>query len=520
MIHKFFVLFVVIASICSANITVLADESPNVILIYADDLGMGLLGHKGQEIITTPHIDKLAAEGMSFNNYYGNTYCAPARWSLLTGMHDGRMKSGSHTKGGYVVKLDKSKPSEEQWKKTFDAFTQKREQVLATPKHEVFLAQVAQKAGYKTAQFGKLDEGFLTWHKQLQRRGWDHYVGYYDHVRAHGFYPTYLWKNGEKMYLEGNTSYTAGKASESGTRPVGSGGLRYSQDVFLKEMLSFIRENKNKKFFLYHPTQLPHGPVAVNELHPDYEGRDDLTLSEKKYATMVKMLDDHVGVIMDELKALNLDDKTLVIFTSDNGHETYYMNRNRQLPKSNSRKLQKADGSKANFTDDKWRTSNGGDTFNGAAGMAGLKWSVFQGGIHCPMIARWPGQIEPSSKSEKLATHYDFMATLADLLHVERPSGKGSVSYLSTLLGRGEVEHHEWIFIRYGKAFASATLITEDGWKLIALKNGEFHLYKLTEDPLEENEISEKYPEILESLKKVYKQQNNSKRPDLLLGKK
>jgi len=499
----------------SATAKPATSERPNIVLIYADDLGMGMLGHKGQKIVSTPNIDKLAAEGMSFSNYYGNTYCAPARWSLITGMHDGRKGSGSHTKGGFIVNLDKENLPAAEWKKRYDAHIAAREKAVPHPKNEVFLGQVAQQAGYKTAQFGKLDIGFLTWHERITRHGWDHYVGYYDHQRAHGFYPTYLWKNGEKLPLKGNTSPTAGKRSEKGNEPVGTAGTTYSQEVLLKEMLSFMRDNKDQRFFLYHPTQLPHGPVAVNKLHADYADRKDLTLSEKKYATMVKMLDDHVGALMSELNALGLDEKTVVFFTSDNGHETYYYNKDNRAPKRDYRRLLKADGTKANLTDNKWRTNNGGDSFNGAAGMSGLKWCAFEGGIHCPMIARWPNKIKAGSTTNHLATHYDFMATLASLAGTKSPANKDTRSYHAALLGQPVESPHEWIFINCTGSTSNSTLITKDGWKLLQLKDKSFQLYSTKNDHLEAEELSAKHPEIVEKLKPIFMQQLNSERPDL-----
>jgi len=284
------------------------------------------------------------------------------------------------------------------------------------------------------SQFGKLDIGFLTWHDRVKRLGWDHYVGYYDHARAHGFYPSYLWKNGNKLPLKGNSSWDAGKASESGQEPVGSHGETYSQDIFIHEILEFIKAHKEKPFFLYHSTQLPHGPVAVNALHPEVANNQNLTLSEKKYASMVKMLDDHVGLILKELKNQGLEENTIIFFTSDNGHETYYQNKAGKLPKRNQNSL--ADGTKTNMTNNKWRTQNGGDIFNGAAGMAGLKWDTLEGGIHCPMFVKWPGKIKPNSSTEHLATHYDFMATIAELIEQDIPKEKNSLSYLPTLLKR------------------------------------------------------------------------------------
>lgn len=487
-------------------------DHPNVILIMADDLGPGMLGHEGQKIVKTPHIDQLASEGIRFSNYYGNPYCAPARWSLLTGMHNGRKGAGPHTKGGQLKKLDSADLSEDEWNARFEVIQKKAKPV---PEEERFLAQVAQAGGYKTAQFGKLDIGFLTWHSLLSRHGWDHYEGYYDHQRAHGFFPPYLWRDGKKFKLKGNTRIDCGKLSETGTDPVGSGGETYSPDVFLEGMLMFLRENRDERFFLYHPTQLPHGPVAVTKLHPDYADHPGLTLSEKKYATMVRSLDDTVGRIMQELKTLGLDEKTMVFFSSDNGHETYYQNQANQLPKRVWRSGKLADGSRSNLTDKKWRTSTEGDVFNGAGGRAGLKWCAFQGGINCPMIVRWPGRIEAGQTTGLLSSHYDFMPTLAEIGGVKTPENKDGVSYLPTLLGKKQKKHHDWVFVQSGGPMGRSTLITRAGWKLIQLKDHSFQLYHILKDPEERENVAAQHPELVGRLVEIFGRQLKSDRPDI-----
>jgi len=157
-----------------------------------------MLGCYGQKVVTTPNIDRLAAEGMRFTNYYGGTFCAPSRYSLATGMHDGRVNWWAHSRAGLIVRRDSGAISDAQFQKQFAKL-----KASARPIHpqEVFLGQVAQKAGCHTAQFGKLDSGFLTFNERVRRFGWDFHEGYYDHARAHGFYPPYVWVNGEKKLL-------------------------------------------------------------------------------------------------------------------------------------------------------------------------------------------------------------------------------------------------------------------------------------------------------------------------------
>lgn len=488
-----------------------AEESqrPNVILIFADDLGPGLLGSQGQQLITTPHLDQLAAEGITFTNYYGGVFCAPSRWTLHTGMHDGRLGGWKHNQSGLLIKNDKAGMSEDESLAQLNAYV--RETSAPIPDHEVFLAQVAQQAGYQTAQFGKLDVGFLTNHERVKRFGWDEYEGFYSHSRCHGFYPAYLWRNGKKFFLPGNTRPDCGKMSEKGDEPVGEGGETYSQNVFIEGILKYLRENKDKPFFLYHPTQLPHGPVAIPELHPDYAEYPSLSLAEKKYASMVKMLDDHVGMIMNELKVLGIDENTLVVFTSDNGHELYYG------PKSTFAK-RFPDGSPANLDDKKWRTSECGDVFDGAGGRAGLKRSGYQGGMQCPLIARWPGKIAQGRESNHLSAHYDFLATLADVVGGNVPKGKDSVSYLPTLLGDKQEAMHDHVVVNNNfTRMGSSALITNEGWKLIEVdrKTDQYQLYNIREDNEERFNLATKHPERVASLKKILLSELGSPRPDI-----
>ena len=509
--NRILILLLVFTSISAQVITAAEGSKPNVILIYADDLGIGLLGCYGQQLIQTPHIDKLAEEGMKFSNYYGGVYCAPARWTLMTGMHDGRIGGWKENRAGLLMKLDTQQLPEDEYLQQFNDYVETSSHPI--PPHEVFLAQVAQQAGYTTGQFGKLDVGFLTNHDRVKRFGWDVYEGMYSHSRCHGFYPPYIWRNGEKVPLAGNTRADCGKMSEKGDEPVGSGGETYSQNVFIEGILKFIREqgDKEKPFFLYHPTQLPHGPVAIPELHPDFADHPTLSLPEKKYASMVKMLDDHVGLIMQELKAQGLDENTIVFFTSDNGHELYYG------PKGNKFK-RLANGQKANLTDKKWRTSNGGDVFDGGGGRAGVKRAAYQGGMQCPMIVRWPGKIKPGSESDLLSAHYDFMATLADLTGGNLPAGKDSISYLPTLLSQTPAETHDYVIVnnQFTK-MGGAALIARDGYKLVEVsgKQDHFQLYNLKEDNEERNDLAAAFPEKVSALKKILLQELNSQRPDL-----
>ena len=471
-------------------------DKPNIILIYADDLGIGLLSHEGQNIIKTPNIDRLAKEGIRFENAYAGMLCAPSRASLITGLHDCHGDKFEITKGSIYKNISTGVYSH---KEIDDKINQALSPVSDS---QLFLGEAAKKAGYKTAQFGKLEWGFASTHKQMQRHGWDHYLGYLDHVRAHGFYPPFLFQDGKLKIIPGNTLADCGKTGEPETqinfknRWDMTGKKVYSQNIFMDRILDFIRSNKDNPFFLYFPTQLPHGPVSVPSVHPDFLDDDRLTQIEKEYASMVKMLDDNVGQIMDELKRLKLDDNTIVIFTSDNGHEIYYAQKGRvHKPYTNMKT-----GERFDDLNRKFYSELGGDIFNGNGGRAGLKRSNLQGGISVPLIIRWPEKIRHGRISNLLVANYDILPTIADATGYSKSFKTDGISFYDELIEENPDNKHEQIVF---SSFLGPTLITSDGWKIRSyLSSGVFELYYLPDDYREENELSEKYPEKLNTLKK------------------
>ncbi|WP_405563474.1 sulfatase-like hydrolase/transferase [Polaribacter sp. Asnod6-C07] len=472
------------------------NKQPNIILIYADDLGKGILSHYGQKIISTPHIDQLAKEGVTFENAYSGMVCAPSRASLISGLRDSDPNNFEITKAGIYKKISNGKYTNQQIQSKID-------NTLTPPDNSsIFLGEVAQKQGYITGQFGKLEWGFATSHKQMVRHGWDEYYGYLDHVRAHGFYPPFLFRNGEVEYIEGNTHADAGKTKENETpekykeRWNMNGKTVYSQHLFMNNVLNFISKNKEKPFFLYFPTQLPHGPVSVPAVHPDFANNKQLTPIEKEYASMVKMLDDNVGQIMAHLKNLEIDENTLVIFTSDNGHEIYYTQEGRVYKPYKNVKT----GVRFDDLKDKFYSNFGGDVFDGNGGRAGLKRSNLQGGIQTPLIARWPKKIAKGKTSDLLVANYDFVATIADITGYKGKVKTDGLSFYKELIGKGNNKEHD--FVVYA-SFIGPTIITKDGWKLRThVPKNAFELFYLLEDYKEENDLSQKYPEKVRALKK------------------
>ena len=462
---------------------------PNVILIYADDLGRGMLGTYGQKVISTPNIDKLAEGGITFSNAYGCHLCAPARASIITGKHDCHKNAWTITKAGIYTKLDVSMSLEE--------IENSINKVSAPAKeNEVFLGQVAQKAGYKTAEFGKLEWGFATTNERLKRHGWDYHFGYYDHTMCHGFYPPFLFENGKKIPIEGNTRVDCGKTKENNSEEAYKerwnmeGKKIYSQNIIMDKLLDYISQNRDNPFFIYFPTQLPHGPVAIPEVHPDFINNNRLSELEKEYASMVKMLDDDVGRIISLLEELKLRDNTLIIFTSDNGHELYYGNKGRM-------KRESLEGIKYDDISTKYTSKASGDVFDGNDGMSGLKRSNWEGGVKVPLIYNWPAKIS-SHKTNQLVANYDLLPTIADLLKSEIPKGIDGTSYLNILKG-GQTTEKDYVV---HASFMGPALVTADGWKIrYYLKKDVFQLYYLPEDYEENNNLADLNSDKLEALK-------------------
>ncbi len=472
-------------------------SKPNIIIIYADDLGIGLLGHEGQEIIKTPHIDKLAQEGLRFTNAYSNMLCAPARASLITGLHDCH-KNGFQITSGNAYK-NANNYNFNKVGKAIDSV------LLQVPDEQVFLGEVAKSMGYKTAQFGKLEWGFSATDKQMNRHGWDYYFGYLDHVRAHGFYPPFLFENGKFIEIKGNTLINCGKSQEPETEESYAerwnmeGKAIYSQNLFIDRILKFIESNKNNPFLLYFPTQLPHGPVSVPKVHPDFVNDERLTQIEKEYASMVKMLDENVGQILQKLKELNIDDNTVIIFSADNGHEIYYSKKGRILkPYTNMKTGKRVDNYKNKFYSD-----SGGDVFNGNGGRAGLKRSNLEGGINVPLIIRWPQKISKPGTSKLLVANYDILPTVAEITGYSKKFNTDGISFYKKLIADEIDEQHEYVVY---SSFSGPALISRDGWKIRSyLKENVFELYYLPDDFREANDLSEKHPEKLKKLKtKLY----------------
>ena len=471
-----------------------AAERPNVVFIYADDLGRGMLSHYGQNIISTPNIDKLFKQGTSFEYAYGCMYSAPARASMLTGYNDCRRDKWNISAGGQLQNVKNNDDIEAVERRISPT-------LVELPEGDLLLPQVFKQAGYVTAQVGKLDWGFTATRQQIRKHGWDYYFGYLDHQRAHVFYPRFVFENDTIVNIPQNTHPTEGRGFERESpenykkRWDMKGKEVYSQDLFLERILTFMRNNKENPFFLYHSTQLPHGPIAIPEVHPSVKDRTDLSELEKEYASMVLKLDEHVGIIVKELETLGLIDNTIIVFSVDNGHETYYSVDNR------CRKSFDTNGRPFDAWDYPYRSELTGDLFNGNDGFSGKKWMNWEGSVRVPLVFCWKNKIKAKT-SQQVVSNYDLLPTFADMLDVKLETKKDGVSILPVLTGKKKkLKEERMVFVSSPEGPA---VISSDHWKLrYNKKRKAYRLHYLPDDYREERILNDKYPEMLAKLQKA-----------------
>jgi arylsulfatase A-like enzyme len=489
-------------------------KKPNVIFVYADDLGRGMLSCYGQKQFETPNIDRIAREGMQFGHAYGCHMCAPARASLLCGNHDCHSGRWTFSKAGIYIDYAKGKlPLEDVYELLNNTGIEQRSE-------DVYLPMVFRQAGYVTGQIGKLEWGFATTGDEIKRHGWDYHYGYYDHQMCHGYYPPFMFENGKQVNIEGNTDPACGKGlrfSHPGYweyKEDRSDKKNYSQDLYDEKIVSFITANRDKPFFLYHPSQLPHGALTIPLIAPEVAGNSTLTRAEKEYASMVLRLDRTVKLIEDTLDSLGIADNTILIFTADNGHAFYYgwERTGRDYDVS-------LDGRVLDNFNVRYTTEAFGDIFDGNNSFTGSKLSSFEGGVRVPFLIKWPGHIEAGSKTDTMIANYDFMATMADLLGTSAGKYKDSLSYLPLLLGNGKnFQGHDYVV--YG-AERGPAILTREGWKFRTyihknysygvfggkwsdMRNKiSFTLHNIFDDVREEHDLINEKPEIATRLKRL-----------------
>lgn len=455
-IFRFLLTMGVILAACTPSQAADAPK-PNIILILADDLGYGDLGCYGQKKIQTPCLDRMAADGMRFTQFYaGSTVCAPSRSVLMTGQHTGhcwvRGNAGKNNARGQILRPQ-----------------------------DVTVAKVLHDAGYATALIGKWGLGEPGSSGIPTKQGFDYFFGYLNQLHAHNYYPAFLWRNEERVKLKnevppgnvGDGEFGQGWATKR---------IEYSHDLFAADALKWVERNRSKPFFLYLAITTPHANnegtrgTGNGQEVPDYGIYKDRDWTEpnKGQAAMITRMDRDIGRLLAKLKELGLDERTLVLFSSDNGHH-------------------KEGGNDPEFFD-----ANGP--------LRGMKRDLYDGGIRVPFIARWPGRIKAGVVSDHVGYFGDFMATAAELAGVEPPSNLDSISFTPTLLGQPELQkRHDYLYWEFHeRGFAQAVRLGD--WKAIRFGTKKpLELYDIKNDLGEERNVAAQHPEVVEKAEAILK---------------
>lgn len=442
------------------NEEVVPPRKPNIILINADDLAYQGLGCYGQKLILTPRIDQMAREGMRFTDFYAaSAACVPSRVSMLTGLHPGH----AAIRDNYPPHVDIAQDNGGGYRGDFS-------KEMWPPKVPT-LGRVIRDAGYRTAQFGKLEAGIPMEPGKMAEHGWDHWFGFRSTGAAFQYYPLELWKNEQRIEFPANRDPAVRRPGIVGDKGV------YSEDLFIKDLLRFVRENHDQPFFIYFATQVPHGrsptdgaQIQVPDIGP-YADRDWTEL-EKLYAAMITRFDGHVGQILDLLRELGLDENTVVLLTSDNGRENSYYE----------------------YTD---RFQDGGP-------LRAKKRFLYEGGIRVPMIVRWPGRVQAGSTSGLPWAGWDLMATLADLAGAEIPPHSDGITVVPTLLGRDDLQaKREFLYWEYQQGKQQA--VRMGPWKGIRVGGTRepIELYDLSKDIGESHDLAGAHPEVVKRIAEI-----------------
>lgn len=454
---------IILVVLVSVSAQAQSTNRPNIVFILADDLGYGDVGINGQQRIKTPHIDRLAREGMQFRQFYaGTSVCAPSRASLLSGKHTG------HT----FIRGNKSVEPEGQQPIADSIMT---------------VAELLQRAGYTTAAFGKWGLGPVGSEGDPNKQGFDTFYGYNCQSLAHRYYPDHLWHNGEKIVLAGNANL-----QQTNT---------YAPDLIQQQALQFLESRNGKQpFFLFLPYILPHAELIApdDSLLAYYKGK----FPEKPYAgadyganaktggyasqaypratfaAMVARLDGYVGQVMAALKAKGLDRNTLVIFSSDNGPHI-------------------EGGADPQF-------------FNSSGGLRGVKRDLYEGGIREPFFARWPGVIKAGSQSDYVGAFWDLLPTFAELAKTNVPTTIDGLSIVPTLTGKGTQARHGYLYWEFHEN-GGRQAVRQGNWKAVRLQaidqpDGAVELYDLSTDPAEAHNIAAQHPAKARELSQLMQQ--------------
>lgn len=426
---------------------------PNIILILADDAGYGDIGCFGGTAIPTPHLDRMAEEGIRLTRHYaGCTVCAPSRCVLMTGQHTGHCSVRGNSPG-LLQDADRTLP------------------------------ELLQQAGYTTGCVGKWGIGNPPPLTDPNDHGFDQFYGYVSMWHAHNFYPEFVIRNGRPEPLR-NVVHDTWRGQDG--RGVAAERVDYVPELITREALRFVSANRNRPFFLFISLNIPH---ANNEAGRDSalaeKGMEvpdfgpfadaDWPAPEKGFAAMIRNVDRDVGRVLDQLSRLGIDDETLVLFTSDNGPH-------------------QEGGHRMEF-------------FNSNGPLRGMKRDLYEGGIRVPFIARWPGRIPAGTSSDLHSGFQDLLPTLAELAGAELPAEADGISLWPTLGGNPDQQRrHDFLYWEFSEQKGKQAVL-RDQWKLIRLQVGTnspvTELYDLAADPAEVNNVAARHPEVVNQLSRL-----------------
>ena len=469
--------------------------SPNIIYILADDLGYGEVGYNGQEIIKTPNIDLLATNGMVFTQHYsGAPVCAPARYSLITGKHMGH---------SYIRGNDEWRERGEVWDyvKAFSDTSLEGQRPI--PENTVTIGKLLQKAGYTTGMFGKWGLGAPETVGVPNLQGFDTFYGYNCQRQAHNLYPSHLWENETKVFLENDLiSPTTKLNPEDNPMDESSYSIftqkEYAPDKIHQKALSFIENNKDNSFFLFYASPLPHLPLQapVESVNTYREILDDPNpylgnqgyfpnrFPKATYAAMITHLDNQIGELIQKLKEIGQYENTIIVFSSDNG-PTYL------------------GGVDFNFFNSSKPFSNG---------YGKTKGFLHEGGIRVPMIVSWPNRIKPGSTSDHISSFYDVLPTLCDIAGANIPDKIDGISFKNTLLNTKQ-KTHDFLYWEF-PSYKGQQAVRIGKWKGIRKNifdgNMKIELYNLENDLGEEIDLSKDHPDIIKRIEKIMIQEHET----------
>jgi arylsulfatase A-like enzyme len=465
---------------------------PNIIYILADDMGYGDLGLYGQDKIETPNIDRLGERGIMFTQHYTSSpVCAPARCMLLTGKHAGN---------AYIRGNDEWAERGDMWDFEPVQADSTLEGQRPMPAGTLTIGTILQQAGYKTAIVGKWGLGAPHTESIPTKLGFDFFYGYNCQRQAHTYYPLHLYRNEHRVYLDNDTVYPHTDLSP-GADPYDIRSYErftlehYAPDLMFDEITAFVNENRDNPFFLYWATPIPHLPIQAPQEWVDYyvdkfgdeepyHGRNYFPhrFPRAGYAAMISYLDDQVGKLVTQLEDLGILENTLIIFTSDNG------------PGSGG------------GTNTQWFDS--AQPFRSTGGR--IKGSLYEGGIRVPMIASWPGVIEPGRVSDHISAFHDVLPTLCDLTGTDVPEDADGISFLPELRGENQAPH-EFLYWEY-PASGGQQAVRIGQWKALRRNiqrgNETFELFNLENDPGESRDLAGENPGIINQVNEIVKSEH------------